>query len=173
MAYIDTMNVKGTTYDIRDNGAEGAIAIMATGDTHAKIDSGQFVYVKGHSSLSEGLYKATAAINANGALSTSNLSAQSSGAANALQSQIDTLNSKFPFNVFYTELPVTSMSSWQEQNHTVSGTVLFAIATPSVRSLGSEPIQLYTTFSGNTVTVHYKNTTDWVGDGYSILILYA
>ena len=104
MAYIDTMNVKGTTYDIRDNGAEGAIAILATGNTHAAIASGQFVYVKGHSSLAEGLYQATAAINANGALSTSNLSAKSGGAANALKSQIDTVNSNLASTkiIYYT-----------------------------------------------------------------------
>ncbi len=73
---------------------QDGIAIVADGDTHAAIASGQFVYVKNHSTLAEGLYRATAAIATDAALSTSNLAADASGGMNALKSDIDTLNSK-------------------------------------------------------------------------------
>ena len=73
---------------------QDGIAIVADGDTHAAIASGQFVYVKNHSTLAEGLYRATAAIATDAALSTSNLAVDASGGMNALKSDIDTLNSK-------------------------------------------------------------------------------
>ena len=78
--------------------AQDGLAIVADGNTHVAIASGQFVYVKNHSSLAEGLYKATAAISANGALSTSNLTADGHGGLNDLQSQITSLNSNLTSN---------------------------------------------------------------------------
>lgn len=69
------------------------MAILANGNTHAAITSGQFVYVRGHGTLADGMYKATANIAANGALSTSNLTAEPSGGLNALGSSVDALNS--------------------------------------------------------------------------------
>lgn len=73
-------------------GVQDGIAIVSNGDTHAAIASGQFVYVKNHGSLAEGLYRATAAIATDAALSTSNLAADSSGGMNALKAEIDTAN---------------------------------------------------------------------------------
>ena len=75
------------------NGVEDGLAIVANGNTHAAVAAGQFVYVRNHSSLAQGVYKATTAIAANGALSTSNLTADASGGLNALKADIDTLNS--------------------------------------------------------------------------------
>ena len=72
---------------------QDGIAIVADGDNHAAIASGQFVYVKNHSSLAEGLYKARSNIAANAALSTSNLAAEGSGGLNDLQAQVSSLNS--------------------------------------------------------------------------------
>ena len=69
-------------------GIQDGMAIVAVGDTHAAITSGQFVYVKEHNTLPEGLYTASANIAANGALSTSNLTADSKGGLNALSDQI-------------------------------------------------------------------------------------
>lgn len=74
-------------------GVQDAIAIVANGDTHPAIASGQFVYVRNHSTLAEGLYKATAAIGTDVALTTSNLTADGSGGLNDLKGQIDSLNS--------------------------------------------------------------------------------
>lgn len=76
-----------------DTAIEQGIAILATGDTHAAITSGQYVFVRNHSTLANGLYKASANIAANAALSTSNLTAVSGGGLNALNSQITNLDS--------------------------------------------------------------------------------
>ena len=73
----------GGVYTEAGNLAAG-VAILANNNTHAAIASGQYVYVRGHGSLSEGLYMATAAIAANGTLSTSNLTAVSGGGLNSL-----------------------------------------------------------------------------------------
>ena len=70
------------------------LAIVANGDTHPQIANGQFVIVRNHSTLPDGVYKATAAIQTDGALSTSNLQTDGAGGLNALQSQVDSLNSK-------------------------------------------------------------------------------
>ena len=75
---------------------ENSIAIVATGNTHAAISSGQYVYVKEHASLADGLYTASTNIAANATLSSSNLTAVSSGGMNALKASVDTLNSKLP-----------------------------------------------------------------------------
>ena len=75
------------------NAIEDGLAIIATGNVHPAIANGQFVYVKGHSSLAEGLYRATAAIGTNATLSTSNLTADGSGGLNALKGDLDSLNS--------------------------------------------------------------------------------
>lgn len=73
---------------------QDGLAIVANGNNHAAISSGQFVYVKNHDTLAEGLYKATASISANGSLSTSNLTADETGGLNDLQGQVTALNSK-------------------------------------------------------------------------------
>ena len=92
--------------------AEDGLAIVANGNTHAAIASGQFVYVKNHGSLAEGLYVANSAIGTNAALTTSNLTADGSGGLNALkakignvgntdlQSQVTSLNSKLSNSVY-------------------------------------------------------------------------
>lgn len=67
---------------------QGAIAIVATGNTHAAISAGQFVYVKSHETLDTGLYTANSNISANGTLSSSNLTADTAGGLNALSDQI-------------------------------------------------------------------------------------
>lgn len=64
------------------NSADSAIAIFANNNTHAAVASGQYVYVKNHSALSEGLYLATASIPQDGTLSTSNVTAVSGGGLN-------------------------------------------------------------------------------------------
>ena len=76
------------------NNTQDGLAIVANGNTHPQIASGQYVYVKNHESLADGLYKASTAISTNDPLSTSNLVADNSGGLNALKSDVDTLNSK-------------------------------------------------------------------------------
>lgn len=70
-----------------NNLADG-LAIVAQGNVHAAISAGQFVYVRGHGTLGEGLYVANQAISANGTLSSSNLDADTSGGLNALNSKL-------------------------------------------------------------------------------------
>lgn len=70
------------------NSLADGLAIVAQGDVHAAISAGQFVYVRNHSTLAEGLYVANAAISANAALSGTNLTADTSGGLNALNSKI-------------------------------------------------------------------------------------
>ena len=97
---------------------EDAIAIVTNNNTHAAISNGQFVYVKNHGTLAEGLYKATANIAANAALSSSNLTADASGGLNAMKAitnslsdQIATLNSKIWYNVTLKNSSGVSLSS--------------------------------------------------------------
>ena len=71
---------------------EDAIAIVTNNNTHAAISNGQFVYVKNHGTLAEGLYKATANIAANAALSSSNLTADASGGLNAMKAITNSLS---------------------------------------------------------------------------------
>lgn len=84
---------------------QDGLAIVANGNTHAAIASGQFVYVKNHGSLAEGLYVANSAIGTNATLTTSNLTADGSGGLNALKAKIG--------NVGNTDLQsqVTSLNS--------------------------------------------------------------
>lgn len=98
------------------NAIEDGLAIIATGNVHPAIANGQFVYVKGHSSLAEGLYRATAAIGTNATLSTSNLTADGSGGLNALKGDLDSLNSNLN-NCFKkpTMIEVPSKSSMDVQ----------------------------------------------------------
>ena len=79
-----------TGYDLQDqlDGVKNGIAIVSTGDTHIAITSGQYVYIQDHSTLAEGLYRATANIAANATLSGSNVTAVSGGGLNALNSNI-------------------------------------------------------------------------------------
>lgn len=67
---------------------QSSLAIVATGNTHVAINAGQYVYVKGHSTLNDGLYIASSNIAANATLSSSNLTADSSGGLNSLNDQI-------------------------------------------------------------------------------------
>lgn len=87
-ALITDINNNMDILDAAANGIQDALAIVATGNTHAAITSGQFVYVRNHSTLTEGLYVASSNIAANATLSSSNLTANSSGGLNTLNEQI-------------------------------------------------------------------------------------
>ena len=71
----------------RIDNLQDALAIIANDNTHAAIGAGQYVYVRGHATLAEGMYKATSAISANAALSSGNLTAVTGGGLNALNSE--------------------------------------------------------------------------------------
>lgn len=63
---------------------EPSLAIVSTGNTHVYISKGQYVYVKGHSTLATGLYKANSNIQANDTLTLSNLTAITDGGFNEI-----------------------------------------------------------------------------------------
>lgn len=83
---IDGINKNYTDIGTLQDG----LAIVANGNTHVAISSGQFVYVKNHSTLNDGLYVASANIAANATLSSSNLTADAKGGLNALNDHIVT-----------------------------------------------------------------------------------
>ena len=87
-ALVTDLNDNSDKLDAAISAGSGAIAIVSVGNTHAAISSGQYVYVRQHGSLSEGLYKATTNIAANGTLSGSNLTAVSGGGLNAVYSAL-------------------------------------------------------------------------------------
>ncbi len=65
------------------------LAIVVTGDTApANIDSGAYIFLKGHSTLATGGYHATAAISSGDTISSSNVAADADGIANALNSKM-------------------------------------------------------------------------------------
>ena len=92
------------------NLADG-LAIVTNGNTHAAIAAGQYVYVRKHSSLAEGLYKAKSAISANAALSTSNLTADGNGGLNDLKGQVDSLNSKITAHTVGTAVDISGYNT--------------------------------------------------------------
>lgn len=87
-ALITDINNNMDILDAAVNGIQDGLAIVANGNTHVAITAGQFVYVRNHGTLTEGLYVASTNIAANATLSTSNLTADSAGGLNTLNSKI-------------------------------------------------------------------------------------
>lgn len=90
-ALISVLNANSDKIDSAVGGVQDALAIVCNGNTHGAITSGQYVYVRAHDTLQEGLYTANSNIAANATLSSSNLTANSSGGLNALNEQIGKL----------------------------------------------------------------------------------
>ena len=91
-AYTDTADIADINgnmdkVDTALQGIGSGLAIISNKNTHAAITSGQYVYVHGHNTLADGMYKAKSNIAANGTLSTSNLDAISDGGLNNLDSK--------------------------------------------------------------------------------------
>lgn len=95
-ADIAVINGNMDKLDTAANALEGGLAIISNNNTHVAISKGQYVYVRAHGTLAEGLYTANSNIAANATLSSSNLTAASIGENVALiADQVATLNSKF------------------------------------------------------------------------------
>ena len=89
--YVNVTTDLNGNMDIIDssvNATEKAVANISNGDTHVAVVAGEYLYVRNHSSLSEGLYIATASIAQNGTLTSSNVTAITRG----LGGQVTTLN---------------------------------------------------------------------------------
>ena len=85
---VDAVNKQAAT----DNALEGGLAIIANGDAHGAIGSGQYVYVKNHSSLAEGLYRNTSSDTIGTNVSLVGKLTASSNSLNELLSNIAVLN---------------------------------------------------------------------------------
>lgn len=99
---MDTLDAKigavgDTSLQAQNVAQDGAMAIVSTGNTHSAISAGQFVYVRNHGTLAEGLYTANSAITSNAILSSSNLTAVSGGGFNALKATTDALNDQLTY----------------------------------------------------------------------------
>lgn len=111
-ADVHVINQNMDKIDGATGGVMGSLAIIANGNIHAAIASGQYVYVRGHSTLAEGLYTAKAAIAVNDTLSLSNLAAVSNGGLNALLGKIPEqlihigTETDYPLSAAHTEYPM-------------------------------------------------------------------
>lgn len=85
------LNEKATANANAVTAIENGLAVVSVANTHVAISAGQYVYVREHSTLSEGLYIASSNISANGTLSTSNLTAVSGGGLNSLSDNLSAL----------------------------------------------------------------------------------
>ena len=63
-------------------------AIISVGNTHAAISAGQYVYIRGHGTLSDGLYTAKSDLAANATLDSSKVTAVSGGGLNDLSGKV-------------------------------------------------------------------------------------
>ena len=83
----------------RISAVQAGLAIVCNGNTHAAIESGQFAYVKDHGTLAEGLYRNNtgSTIAANATLSSSNLTADSSGGLNTVYESLNSKIAKKPY----------------------------------------------------------------------------
>lgn len=89
--YVNVETDIGDNMDLIDsavNSTEKAVAIIADGNTHVAVSAGEYLYVRNHLSLEEGLYRATEAIAQNGTLTSSNTTAITNG----LGGQVSVLN---------------------------------------------------------------------------------
>ena len=78
------------------NYVEASIAIVADGNTHMAIASGQYVYIKNHNTLADGLYKATTNIPLNNTITQSDVTAVSNGGLNDVKNETGANYCKMP-----------------------------------------------------------------------------
>ena len=148
-ALITDINNNMDILDAAANGIQDAMAIVANGNTHVAITSGQFVYVRNHSTLTEGLYVASSNIAANATLSSSNLTADSKGGLNALSEQIAKVG---------TSASAGNVSSKSDLDSALD-TLLSGMGTNEIRSFG-----IYTT----TAFDIFSRYSDYFGTIYKI-----
>ena len=106
-ADIAVINSNMDKIDTTVDNIEKGIAIVSDGNTHSAIAKGEYVYVRDHSTLAEGLYVASSAISANATLTTSNLTAKSNG----IGGEVKTLNDQIA-TVSKSSDTVSNIESW-------------------------------------------------------------
>lgn len=141
-AYADTadiavINANMDKIDTAANGLEAGIAIVSNNNTHTAVSKGQYVYVRNHGTLSEGMYKANSNIAANGTLSNSNVTAVSGGLGADVASNADaitTLNSK-----------TATMCNVKKGNIAANTSATIAITKPAFLSIARASVSASTT----------------------------
>ena len=106
-----------------------AYIVGNTNTTGGTLAVGQFVYVKGHSTIPEGLRKVTSSISANGSITTSNTDACSEGGLNALNSNITSLSDQIA--TFDTD----TYNSTTRYNLTLGSTTTYTIPSDGVYTI--------------------------------------
>lgn len=109
-----------------------AYIVGNTNTTGGTLAVGQFVYVKGHSTIAEGLRKVTASISANGSITTSNTDACSEGGLNALNSKITPLFNQKVWND-WSVISLQNCQAWNENRYIKIGNIVYVML--SVKSL--------------------------------------
>ena len=104
-ADIQVLNGNADKIDGACGKYQNALAIVANGNTHGAITSGQYVYVRGHSTLAEGLYTAKSAIAVNATLSGANLTAVSGGGLNKVDAALTDMNTGVDAGTYTYALP--------------------------------------------------------------------
>lgn len=93
---------------------DSSLAIVADGDTHIALTTGQYIYVKNHNTLAEGLYTANSSIGQNVALTTSNVTTVGSkGGLNKLnENTINNVSDGFSTTSYsYLQSKLTSLAN--------------------------------------------------------------
>jgi hypothetical protein len=124
---------------------------VCNGNTHGAITSGQYVYVRAHDTLQEGLYTANSNIAANATLSSSNLTANSSGGLNSLNEQIGNVNTDVALKVGQTNpfKMVDADNGTPNINQMFSFTDSNTLNTPYKQGITNVTNQLIITLYGN------------------------
>ena len=160
--YVNVVTDIDDNMDLIDsavNNVEKAVAVIANGNTHVALNSGDYVYIRNHTSMSEGLYKATEAIAQNGTLSSSNTAAITrgiGGQVTVLNNKVGSVNSAKRGTTNTT----TGAYSFQMNNGThgiliIGSTAIIPIGMTNGGSLynGTMPSGYSISQSGSTVTV--------------------
>ena len=107
--------------DINDV-AEG-LAILVDGDTAPRaITSGQYLFIKNHTTLATGGYHASSAIASGATISSSNVTVDADGIANSLNSSVTALNSKIETQSNILRFQITNGSYASNDNAIITQT---------------------------------------------------
>ncbi len=109
--------VNDAIYDVgeRVDNTQAGIAIVADGADHMSIGAGQYVYIKNHATLAEGMYISNEAIPANTAITAAMVTSDSNGGLNSLKENIVSLNNQID-TAYFTSYAIPANSS---QNFTI------------------------------------------------------
>ena len=134
---VDVADINGNMdkVDTALNGLGKGFAVISNNNTHAALSAGQYVYIRNHGSLSEGLYTANSALAANATLTSSNVTAVSGGLGGAVSSLSNRITSQSLSNV--------DLNSINTQGH-------YSIASPVNPPASSSYCQLYVLETGFT-----------------------